>query len=61
MALTVNPSACPQNHTCPITVICPAGAISQNGYGLPVIDEDKCIECGKCTMYCPMRAIETRN
>jgi len=57
MALTINPSACPQNHRCPIIRICPAGAISQNGYGLPVIDESKCTECGKCTMYCPTHAV----
>jgi ferredoxin len=33
------------------------GAISQNNYGLPVIDETLCIECGKCIKYCPMRAV----
>jgi len=58
MALTVNPNYCPQNHRCPLMNLCPAGAISQNGYGLPVIDREKCTECGKCTRYCPTRAIE---
>ena len=57
MALTISSLACPQNHRCPIIQICPAGAITQNGNGLPVIDESKCTECGKCTKYCPMRAV----
>jgi len=61
MALTISPLACPQNHRCPIIQVCPVGAISQNGYGLPVIDEEKCIECGKCTKHCPMRAVVTKN
>jgi len=61
MALTISPLACPQNHRCPITMICPVGAISQNGYGLPVIDEEKCIECGKCVKQCPMRAVISKN
>jgi Fe-S-cluster-containing hydrogenase component 2 len=58
MALTINPLACPQNHRCPIIQVCPVGAISQNGYGLPVIDKTKCTECGKCVRYCPMHAVE---
>ena len=58
MALTVNPNYCPQNHRCPLMNLCPAGAISQNGYGLPVIDREKCTECGKCARYCPTQAIE---
>jgi ferredoxin len=57
MALSVNPNACPQNHRCPIINVCPAGAIKQNGFGLPEIDKEKCTECGKCTRFCPMRAV----
>lgn len=57
MALKVNPNACPQNHRCPLLNVCPAGAITQNGYGLPVIDEQKCTECEKCTRFCPTQAI----
>jgi ferredoxin len=61
MALTISPLACPQNHRCPIITICPVGAISQNGIGLPVIDETKCTECMKCTKFCPMRAVVKKN
>ncbi len=61
MALFISPRACPQNHPCPIVRICPVGAISQQGNGLPVIDEALCTECGKCTKYCGMRAVIKRN
>jgi ferredoxin len=57
MSLTVDKRLCPQNHRCPMLRICPSEAISQDGYGLPVIDESKCTECGKCTKYCPTRAV----
>lgn len=61
MALTINPKACPQNHRCPMLTHCPVDAISQEGNGLPVIDEEKCINCGKCSMICPMRAVQNKN
>lgn len=61
MSLTISPLACPQNHRCPIISICPVGAISQEGYGLPVINEELCIECGKCAKHCPMRAVINKN
>lgn len=48
---------CPQNHPCPSLRVCPVGALSQNGHAAPVIDEEKCIRCGKCVRYCAMRAI----
>jgi Fe-S-cluster-containing hydrogenase component 2 len=57
MAFTVNPLTCPQNHKCPIINICPIGAITQTGIGLPVIDETLCTECGKCAKYCPMKSV----
>jgi Fe-S-cluster-containing hydrogenase component 2 len=57
MALKISGARCPQNHRCPLLVICPVGAISQQGNGLPVIDNDKCIECGKCTRSCGMGAV----
>ena len=44
---------CPQNHACPSVRICPNGALSQQGYNAPVVDEAKCTMCGKCIRYCP--------
>lgn len=58
MAYSISALACPQNHRCPLTFMCPVGAISQNGFGLPVIDENKCIECGKCVRMCPTGAVK---
>ena len=57
MNMTVSKTRCPQNHRCPAIAQCPVGAISQTGYGLPVIDRDTCIHCLKCVKFCPMRAI----
>lgn len=57
MALTIDALLCPRNHRCPMIPICPAGAISQQGYGLPVIDAQKCIECGKCIRHCGKQAV----
>lgn len=57
MALTIDKNRCPQNHKCPMLRVCPVEAITQDGYGLPKIDPEKCIECGKCTKYCPMGAV----
>jgi Fe-S-cluster-containing hydrogenase component 2 len=44
MPITIDPHVCLQNHRCPIIKACPLGAISQDGYGLPIIDESKCAE-----------------
>jgi ferredoxin len=55
--LRVSKSRCPQNHPCPSIRVCPTGALSQKGYAAPVVDDDKCISCGKCVRFCPMRAI----
>jgi Fe-S-cluster-containing hydrogenase component 2 len=57
MSYIVSKRLCPQNHRCPIIRVCPAGAIIQSGYGLPIIDKSKCTECGKCAKYCPTRAV----
>jgi Fe-S-cluster-containing hydrogenase component 2 len=57
MKLVVNKERCPQNHRCPAIRVCPVGAIVQEGFNAPKIIEDKCIKCGKCTKFCPMRAL----
>ena len=54
--MQVDPKRCPQNHPCPAVRVCPVGAIIQRGNGLPEIT-DKCIDCGKCISFCPMKAI----
>lgn len=59
--LTIDKNLCPQNHACPSVRVCPVGAISQTGYELPVIDQDKCIMCQKCVSFCPKKAIKTAN
>ena len=59
MKLTVNKNKCPQNHKCPSIAVCPKGAITQKDiYSLPVIDNEKCILCGKCMKFCPKGAFE---
>ena len=55
--LTINIEKCPQNHKCPAVKICPVGALSQKDFMAPVIDEEKCIRCGKCTNFCPKQAL----
>ncbi len=57
MVLKVKTNRCPQNHPCPSVRVCPVGALTQRGHSAPDIDMEKCIKCGKCTRYCPMRAL----
>ena len=57
MILTVRKARCPQNHACPSVRVCPVGALSQRGFDAPAVDMDKCIKCGKCVRFCPMRAL----
>lgn len=55
--LKVSKARCPQNHPCPSIKVCPVGALSQKGFSAPVVDQEKCIKCGKCVKFCPMRAL----
>lgn len=48
---------CPQNHKCPAVSICPVSALSQEEFKAPKIDYSKCIKCGKCSNFCPKRAL----
>lgn len=61
MAVTVIKERCPQNHPCPALSQCPVEAIVQHGYQAPEILEDLCISCGKCTRFCPMKALKLDN
>ena len=54
---TVIARRCPQNHPCPLVRLCPSGAISQAGFAAPVIDAEKCIECGACSISCGYGAV----
>ena len=56
--IKIDKKKCPQNHQCPSIRVCPVGAISQNGFELPVINQEICIECGKCINFCPRKAIQ---
>lgn len=53
-------SMCPQNHPCPVVNVCPLGAITQQGFRAPEVDNEVCTECGLCTRYCmAFRMVET--
>ena len=57
MALMIDAELCPQNHRCPLIRLCPVEAISQEGFSLPAIDPDLCIECGHCIEICGRHAV----
>lgn len=56
--LTIFKDNCPQNHKCPAVNVCPVGALSQNGFEAPTINHEKCIRCGKCSAFCPKKALK---
>lgn len=55
--LVVIKENCPQNHPCPSVPICPVEALKQNGFDAPTVDLEDCIRCGKCTNFCPKKAL----
>ncbi len=57
MALKIDVNLCPQDHQCPMVSQCPVEAISQEGFALPIIDTDICIECGHCAEICGKSAV----
>lgn len=57
MPYKINEKLCPQDHACPLVDSCPVGAISQEGFGLPDIDAEICIECGVCEAECGKNAV----
>lgn len=42
--------------------ICPKGAITmkedEEGFEYPIIDEEKCVRCGKCMKVCPIKELQ---
>ena len=56
--IQVDKSICPHDHICPLVQLCPEKAITQDKDGYPVIDQTRCIECGKCVRKCPMKAMK---
>lgn len=60
MTLHVDKNKCPQNHPCPALKVCPVKALSQEGFNAPMVDKDKCLDCGKCSDFCPMGALELK-
>lgn len=56
-AVIVKSELCPQNHRCPATLVCPMKALTQEGFNAPVVDNSKCVKCGKCTTICPKGAL----
>lgn len=57
MSLKVINARCPQNHQCPAVFVCPVNALTQVGNSAPIVDNDLCIDCGKCTRVCPTGAL----
>lgn len=43
--------------TRPCATVCPTGAITVDNLGSTIIDQEKCISCGKCMLACPYGAI----
>ena len=58
MAIEVVNQRCPQNHPCPSVRVCPVGAMEQNGYMAPEINDELCTNCGRCVVFCPLGAIQ---
>ena len=48
---------CPQNHKYLAVKVYPVGVLSQEGFNTPEINYDKCIKCGKCSNFCPKKAL----
>lgn len=51
------PIVCRQCEDAPCMQACISGAITRNGQGVVITDEDKCIGCWTCVMVCPYGVI----
>lgn len=58
MSINVELARCPQNHPCPAVRVCPVGALSQEGFAAPKVDDEKCTDCGACVKFCPTGALK---
>ena len=58
MKIDVIAERCPQNHSCPSVNVCPFGALTQEGFNAPIVNEEKCTGCGKCVRFCPRGALQ---
>ncbi len=58
MTLIIDQALCPQNHKCPAVEACPVDALGQEGVAAPVVNAEKCIQCGKCAETCPTGALK---
>ncbi len=49
----------------PWTAVCPNGAITNGkdelGFNIPIVDRDKCSDCGKCRSVCCEKAVKYEN
>ena len=57
MVVKINVSKCPQDHKCPAVSVCPVGALVQEENNAPTVLTDICIGCGKCSDFCPKKAL----
>lgn len=58
MPILIDKNKCPQNHKCPALNVCPVQALSQENYNAPTVDIEKCLDCGACSNFCPMGALQ---
>lgn len=58
MAVLINFKICDNAKECGGVAVCPTGALSfDEEKQTIIIDNDKCISCGKCEKECPIGAI----
>ncbi|WP_409229036.1 4Fe-4S binding protein [Gudongella sp. SC589] len=50
---------CDRSPFCPVKRVCPTGAVERAGFfmGKVVINDEKCIGCGRCIQVCPHNAV----
>ncbi|MGM0396830.1 MAG: 4Fe-4S binding protein [Bacillota bacterium] len=50
---------CDRSPFCPVKRVCPTGAVERAGFfmGKVIINDEKCIGCGKCIQICPHNAV----